>query len=92
MSCTGLLPERSLWPHPQPRLSHHLDPLLLTPSPPAVLFSSQTFLKRLLSSPCLLLLSLGLSLLLASICVMGYQSEWHMMGKEERNNEVWWGC
>ncbi|XP_060996731.1 C-type lectin domain family 10 member A-like [Dama dama] len=39
-----------------------------------VLFSSQTFLKRLLSSPCLLLLSLGLSLLLASVCVMGYQN------------------
>uniref|UniRef100_E1BJL5 C-type lectin domain containing 10A n=1 Tax=Bos taurus TaxID=9913 RepID=E1BJL5_BOVIN len=38
------------------------------------LFSSQTFLKRLLSSPCLLLLSLALSLLLASICVMGYQN------------------
>uniref|UniRef100_A0A4W2E5J4 C-type lectin domain-containing protein n=1 Tax=Bos indicus x Bos taurus TaxID=30522 RepID=A0A4W2E5J4_BOBOX len=74
MSCTGLLPERSLWPHPRPRLSHHLNPLLLTPSPPAALFSSQTFLKRLLSSPCLLLLSLALSLLLASICVMGYQN------------------
>ncbi|DAA18933.1 TPA: macrophage lectin 2-like [Bos taurus] len=57
MSCTGLLPERSLWPHPRPPL-----------------FSSQTFLKRLLSSPCLLLLSLALSLLLASICVMGYQN------------------
>ncbi|KAF4012301.1 hypothetical protein G4228_002835 [Cervus hanglu yarkandensis] len=39
-----------------------------------VLFSFQAFLKRLLSSPCLLLLSLGLSLLLASVCVMGYQN------------------
>ena len=84
MRCTSLLPERPLWSHPRPWLSHHLDPLLLTPSPPAVLFSSLAFLKRLLSSPCLLLLSLGLSLLLASVSVMGYQSEWHMVGKKEK--------
>ncbi|OWK15277.1 hypothetical protein Celaphus_00000938, partial [Cervus elaphus hippelaphus] len=39
-----------------------------------VLFSFQAFLKRLLSSPCLLLLSLGLSLLLASTLRTGFSN------------------